>query len=126
VSNDLTAPPSAFIDAVVPIAATEDGVPCKSCELQITDPGGKKLTGQTDDNGKFNLPLSLQGTYSISLLKGGQVVKTVQVKALPKAPAEGGTTPTMINLGALLPFAILALLILIAIVAYLMSKGKKK
>jgi len=125
VGSDLKAPTSGFVGGTAPVEATEDGAPCKNCELQITDPTGKKLTGTTDGNGNFNLPLNIQGIYSISLFKDGQVIKTVQVNALPKAAPGEGTTPTAAG-GDLLPLGILVLLILIVIGLYVASRRKKK
>jgi hypothetical protein len=38
--------------------------PCANCDVQVTGPDGKTITGKTDGNGNFNLPLLLEGNYS--------------------------------------------------------------
>ena len=61
VSHGLTGPQTGFVGDNATVQATEGGASCANCQLQITDPTGKQLTGTTDSNGGFILPLTIQG-----------------------------------------------------------------
>jgi parallel beta-helix repeat protein len=128
ISNDLKGPQTGFIGDSAKVQATEgDGV-CKDCDIQGTDPTGKPFTGKTGPDGSFELPLTLQGIYKVSLLKGGVVVKTIQINSLPKAPAEEPAKPTAT--GGLEIFSLIGLLVLLLVVilgvVYWRGTAKKK
>jgi hypothetical protein len=109
------------------VKATEADAPCISCSIEVTGPDGKKLTGQTDANGNFDLPLVSQGNYTVSLLKDGVVVKTILVNALPKSPPGDSAKPTAAGGGDLFSMLWVVLLLLIVVVGiYLYSRGKGK
>ncbi|VVC03192.1 Uncharacterised protein [Candidatus Bilamarchaeum dharawalense] len=55
---------------------------CKNCDYQIVDPVGKIYTGKTDEAGTFTLPLQVNGTYRVSIIRNGQIIQSVTVDAL--------------------------------------------
>jgi parallel beta-helix repeat protein len=127
-SNDLKGPQTGFVGDSAKVQATEgDGV-CKDCDIQGTDPTGKPFTGKTGPDGSFELPLTLQGIYKVSLLKNGTVVKTIQINSLPKAPAEEPAKPT--GTGGTEIFSLIGLLVLLLVVilgvVYWRGMAKKK
>jgi hypothetical protein len=125
VATGLTAPQNGTAGGNVKVTASEGGAPCANCDLQITDPEGNVLTGQTDANGNFNLPLGLEGIYKISLLKDGSVLKSIDVVSLPKpaaAPAPGAA-PSGDIFSALW---VVGLLLVVVIGIYLFAKGRPK
>jgi hypothetical protein len=106
---------------------TCQAVDCKNCDIEVTGPDGKKFTGKTDDNGNFDLPLDLEGIYKVLLLRDGQPVKTVEVKAFPQSqpenPEKPGQPPSD-NLNLL--WLLLLLLAIILAIVYWRSRGQKK
>jgi hypothetical protein len=127
VGNGLTGPQSGFIGENVKVKASEGDTPCINCALRITDPNGRELTGQTDANGNFDLPLTSKGTYKVALLKDGMVVKTLQVNALPKATPDEGTKPSATQGGDIFSMLWVILLLLVVVIGiYLYSRGKGK
>jgi hypothetical protein len=122
VGADLTCPSTGLVGDEKTCSADM----CPFCDVEITGPDGKKYTGKTDGNGNFDLPLNLQGIYTVVLLKDGVPVKSVQVKAFPQAPPEEPEKPTSTGGD---PFSLLWLLILLLLVilgiVYWKSKKKK-
>jgi len=127
VLSDLKGPASAFIGTNALLQATEDGKACVACELQITDPTGKVMTGRTGSDGIFRLPLLTRGIYKIALLSNGSVVKAIEVNALPKSPPSEENPPTLFGTDVFGAFsiAILLLLALILAIIYYMRRKKK-
>ncbi|MFA5187206.1 MAG: right-handed parallel beta-helix repeat-containing protein [Patescibacteria group bacterium] len=129
VQGDITCPASGIVGDSKTCQAKEDGLPCLNCDYVVTDPAGKNFTGKTDDKGNLNLPLKLAGNYKVTLLRDGEVVKTILVKALPKSPPVEPEKPAS---GAIDPlFAGLFLIILlalglVAIMYWRRGKGEKK
>lgn len=125
VASDLEGPETGFVGDNAPLTATEDGKPCANCDLVITDPAGNTITGKTDENGAFSLPLKLAGNYTVALLKDGNPVKQITLQSLPKATPEEGGKPTAIDFSLLL-LLFGALLIVIALgIIYWRSRGGK-
>jgi uncharacterized repeat protein (TIGR01451 family) len=82
VLRDVNCPSTGIVGDEVTCTATEEGEPCSGCPYKVVSPSGSSTTGTTDENGNFQLPLGLEGTYMVSLLLGGNTSKIVQVKAL--------------------------------------------
>jgi len=128
VASDVTCPSTGLVGDSKSCQASENGQACSNCDYQVTDPTGKNFTGQTDENGNFNLPLNTQGTYEVALLKNGQVVKIIQIKALPQAaPGENGnqTATGGDGLSSLLWLFAIVILIVLGIV-YWRSRGGRR
>ncbi len=127
IQNDVSCPTTGIVGDKKTCAATENNQPCSLCDFVYTDPAGKNFTGRTDENGNFDLPLNLQGTYKVALLKDGAVVKVIEVKAFPQAQPEEPTKPaaTGPDLGAMLALVVLLLLIVLGVI-YWRSRGQKK
>ena len=63
--------------------------PCRNCDVEIKTPDGKTLTGQTDEDGILELPLTMEGEYMVSLLdENGDVVATTTIQALAAGPID--------------------------------------
>jgi LPXTG-motif cell wall-anchored protein len=109
----------------VQCSASEDGQACVNCDYEVTGPDGGKSSGKTDDDGNFALPLDAPGTYSVSLLKNGTVIKTILVQSLPLStpdtgkPTAGGS-PDL----TLLWLALLLALIIVGIVLWKRKQAK--
>ena len=128
VKNDVTCPSTGIVGASADCAATENEQPCADCDIVITDPTGKNSTGKTDGNGNFQLPLTIQGTYNVSLLdKDGNVVKIIQVKAFPQAQPTEPEKPTAAG-PDFLSFAwiIGLLLVFVLLIIYWRGRAGKK
>ncbi|MFN7990889.1 MAG: NosD domain-containing protein [Candidatus Micrarchaeia archaeon] len=127
VGNDLTCPSSGVVGGTTTCRATEGTQSCQLCDYRVTDPLGKTFGGKTDDSGNMELPLNLEGTYKVALLKDGKVIKEIFVQALPKAGGGEGTKPTSTGPDS---FTLLWLLILvigvIAAIFYWRSRGQKR
>jgi len=125
VENELEGPQTGFVGDEAGFTATRGDEPCVNCDIEVTDPTGKKITGKTDENGNFVLPLSMKGTYKVALLKDGQVIQELSLDSMPKAPAEEPGKPTgeeedLTPLG----FLLLLLLILLGLVVYWRRRKK--
>ena len=120
VSSDLKGPSSGFIGEDANVSATEENKACINCDLIITDPLGNRISGKTDKNGNFTLPLMFNGTYQVALLKDGEVVKIIEIKSFLKGTVpgeeEGKAIITSIEQMGALGLAILALLFVVVII----------
>ncbi|MEW6035082.1 MAG: right-handed parallel beta-helix repeat-containing protein [Candidatus Micrarchaeota archaeon] len=127
VQNDISCPTTGIVGDEKTCAATENGQACANCDFEVTDPSGKKSRGRTDEEGNFNLPLNLEGTYKVALLKDGKVIKTIDVKAFPQAAPEQPEKPPTAGTDAfpLLWLVVLVLLVMGAIF-YWRRRGQKK
>jgi hypothetical protein len=125
VSRDINGTREAFIGSEGRFHATEGKWACAFCEIQITDPAGKMLNGRTDENGNFTLPLTVEGTYKIALLQDGDIVKVLEIQALPKAAPSEPEKPTQTS-DELWPLWLLLLLVLIILVLVYWRRKKKK
>jgi parallel beta-helix repeat protein len=125
--NDLSCPSTGIVGDRKTCAATENNQPCSLCDFVYTDPTGKNFIGRTDENGNFDLPLNMQGTYRVALLKDGAVVKVIEVKAFPQAQPQEPQKPaaTGPDMGMVLMLLFLMLLVVLGIV-YWRSRGQKK
>ncbi|MEW6721647.1 MAG: hypothetical protein AB1324_00125, partial [Candidatus Micrarchaeota archaeon] len=125
VSADVSCPTSGIVGEDKTCSATEEGGPCINCDIAITDPTGKTLSGKTDENGNFEVPLSVAGSYKVSLLKDGNTVKVISVQALPKSTSgEEGQPPAAAGQDAsgFLWFGVLVLVIAAAAVLWRRSR----
>ena len=126
VAPDLSCPSSGVVGSQTSCLATD----CESCPYKVELPNGQTITGVTDPSGNIKLPLNLEGTYKVTLLKDGQPLKTVQIQSLPQSPPEEEEKPTA---AGGLEQAVLWLLLIVAlgIVAFVYwrsrqgGKGKK-
>jgi parallel beta-helix repeat protein len=126
-NNDLSCPSTGIVGDKKTCEAKENSVPCANCDYVVTDPAGKNSTGRTDENGNFDLPLNMQGTYKVALMKDGAVVKIIEVKAFPQAQPEEPAKPVASGPDLGMVTALLALLLLIVLgIAYWRSRGKSK
>ena len=128
VQSDLSCPTTGIVGDSKTCEAKENGQPCTNCDYVVTDPTGRESTGRTDENGNLDLPLNIEGTYKVALLKDGQVVKIIEVKAFPQAQPEVPEKPTTAGddpMGMLLALLILLLLVAAGIV-YWRSRGQKR
>jgi hypothetical protein len=123
VSGDLEGPDSGFIGDNSTLNATQSGGVCAFCDLLITDPSGKNTTGKTDANGNFALPLTLEGDYTVTLLKDGVPIKTIVVKALAVTKPPEEKLPTIFDV---LAQNLIWLLILAGILAVLLYWQRRK
>jgi hypothetical protein len=120
-SAGINCPTTGVVGEEKTCSATMDGQPCANCDIMVTDPDGKSTGGKTDEEGNFQLPLKLKGTYMVKLLKAGGVVKTVDVTAV--APGSKPVAPGQDYSGLLLGGGIL---LLIAAGLYFLFGMKKK
>jgi hypothetical protein len=125
---ELKGPKTGFIGDSAIVIVKENNATCASCDLRITDPTGKILTGRTDAYGNFALPLKTTGIYSVAYLKNGTVVRTLDIRALPRAtiPEEKPPTLTLGDLGPSLLWLILLLLIIIVLIIWRRRKKGEK
>ncbi len=130
VQNDVSCPTTGIVGDSKTCEVKYDGEPCTGCEYVVTDPSGKNTTGRTDENGNFALPLGSEGTYKVALIRDGQVVKVIEVKAFPQAAPEEGAQPEKpaaegddAGMTALLALVVIAA---IAVGAFYMMRGKGK
>ncbi len=111
--------------------AVDNGKPCTSCTYEVVDPSDKKISGQFDAKGTFQLPVNLTGTYEVSVLKDGLKVKTLFV---PIVSSILSPNPVQQGKGSDLVLILGLLVLLIAIVGGLLymkspsknTYGKKK
>ena len=130
VQHDLKGPQTGFVGDNANVQATEGDTSCVNCQLLITDPAGKNLTGSTDSKGGYVLPLTLQGNYTVTLLKDGVVVKTIRIESLPKAAPSETQPPTAQGSPEILSLVGLLVLLVIVVIVIVywrsMPKGGKK
>ncbi|MEW6036116.1 MAG: NosD domain-containing protein [Candidatus Micrarchaeota archaeon] len=122
--QDLSCPTTGIVGDEKTCAATENGQPCAGCDYEVTDPDGRRLRGRTDENGNVVFPIEAEGTYKVSLLKGGQVIKTLEVKAFPQSEPEPPEKPGAQPDGLLVLSLLALLIILLAVLIMRRKKGK--
>lgn len=126
VQNDVKCPTSGFVGDKKTCSATTDGNACVNCDYKVTDPSGKVANGKTDAKGNFELSLSEKGSYLVSLLKNGGVVKSVTVQVVPKSTPDEPTKPVATDSGlSSLLWLLLLLIIIVIAVIYLRRRGEK-
>jgi hypothetical protein len=131
VGTSLNAPGTGSVGGSITILVLQGDGPCANCEVQITDPSGKVVILTTDADGHVVLPLTMQGAYTIALIKDGKVVNSVKVNANPAAaPPSGnktGTTGTGQGGGDLFSMVwIIGLVLVIVVGIYFFARGKPK
>jgi hypothetical protein len=127
VQNDVTCPSTGIVGDSKTCSATENGTACPNCDIEITTPDGKKSGGKTDDNGNFDLPLTVEGIYHVALLKNGSVIKTIDVQAFPQAQPQEPEKPTSTGGDAMSLLWLIVLLLLVVLgIVYWRSRGRKK
>jgi len=127
VQADVSCPSTGIVGDSKTCEAKEEGEICPACDYEVTSPDGRKSYGKTDDNGNFQLPLGMKGTYLVALLKDGQPVRTIKVQAFPQAEPAEPEKPTAggLDAGPLLFVAVLLIAILAGLV-YWRSRGTKR
>ena len=126
VKSDLSCPTTGIVGDNKTCEAKENNQPCMNCDYRITDPTGKSYLGKTDENGNLVLPLNLEGTYNVTLLSNGTPIKTIQIKALPRAPPTEEVTPTILGIESSTFMWLLALVLLVVgYIIYSRRKGGK-
>jgi hypothetical protein len=119
----VTCPTTGIVGDDTTCSAREGDLPCVNCDYQVTDPTGKNSSGKTDEDGNFKLPLGIEGTYTVTLFKDGQPIKTIEVKAFPKSDqAEPEKPAAVLDSGIIL--LVLVFLIAIGIFGLLYWKGQ--
>src|SRR4030095_5971495 len=88
----INCPATAIVGDEKQCTAMVDGEPCKECQVEVTDPSGRKTTLTTDQDGHVNIPFDTSGLAQIVLVQGGVPVQT-QVNVLPKAPETQNPPP---------------------------------
>jgi hypothetical protein len=127
VPDDIDCPPSATAGIEITCNATSGGGPCRQCDYVVTDPTGADKGGRTDENGRIRLPLGIKGSYNVSLVKNGTVVKTVAITALPAAGGEEGKGTALFSSPIVIAGLLLLILLLAGVAVYfLRRKGGKK
>jgi hypothetical protein len=122
----ITAPPNGTVGQTVQLKIMLGNAPCSSCDVKVTLPDGTTMTGKTDANGNFALPLGKPGTYSISVMKDGKPVKTITVGSAPRAQPVVKPTPQPSQLETALPIiGILLIILLAACLIWFLAKKKK-
>jgi len=114
----ISCPTSAFVGSDVTCTASREGAPCAGCAYKFVAPDGSGGTGFVDGDGKFTFRMDRNGTYRVSLFENGNDVKSIQVKALPKAEPEKPEGGQSVPDGALLLWALLVLAAIAIALAY--------
>ncbi len=129
VSNDLTGPQSGFVGENSTVRALEDGAPCALCDVVVTDPLGRNLSGKTNPDGTFTLPLALKGAYTVALLRDGIAVRSLAISALPKSEPIEPPKPPVVQTDDwswLLWIVILLAFLMIGLIYWRRRKEKEK
>ncbi len=126
-SFDLKGPDSGFVGNNASVQALEDNTTCAGCDLKITDPSGKTLTGKTDASGDFSVPLDMIGTYTVAYLRNGTVVKTVEIHSMPGASPLQQTPPTLTIMQVVEgTFTVLIVIVIIGGVTIIIRRPKRR
>jgi parallel beta-helix repeat protein len=126
VQNQISCPSTGFIGEETQCLAIVNGEACDNCDYEITDPAGRKFRGRTDGTGNFAFPLDVKGIYKVSILdENGNILKTIEVSAVPRAPLEPPEKPT-IKGEDLVSFLWLLILIAIIIAGVLYMRKRRK
>ena len=125
--SDVTCPTTGIAGDSKTCTVTEGGQPCAGCDYQITDPTGKTFNGKSDEDGNFELPLDMEGTYEVTLFQDGQPVKTIEVKSFPRAaPSEPEKPTAALDAGTTMLFLLLLLAVVVVAVLYWRGRGGRK
>jgi hypothetical protein len=122
----LSGPSSGVLGSTVTFSVTN----CEDCSVRVEGPDGRIVT-LTVTNGAVNLPITMPGNYRLSLVRNGEVVRSLSMAATsptnvtpspsaPPVPGESGDN----GFG----FAILIIIILVVIggVAYYYMSQRRK
>jgi hypothetical protein len=82
-------------------------VPCRLCDISITDPSGDIISAQTDPTGKYTFQLQEYGNYTLRLLRGKQPPSLI---VTTESAAAASFIDTLRQMGFCPPAAILALM----------------
>jgi hypothetical protein len=121
---ELDVPKTGMVGENVTLIARENGVPCVSCDIEITDPAGSKFYGKTNSEGRLTFQLTLEGIYGVALIKNGLQLKSVILTSLKPAAAEKPPEQPMPQELALC-LALIVLLLILTVV-YIMRTKKPK
>jgi len=125
VEGELAGPEESFVGEPIEITALENGERCAECDVVITDPAGKNITGRTDENGQLEFPLTIEGAYKVVLLKDGIPIAVKIIEGLPKAPPPPEEPPKTI-FDEMMPFCWLFIVALIVILFFYWRRRKEK
>jgi hypothetical protein len=124
VPDDIECPPSAAAGIEITCNTTSGGGPCRQCDYMVTDPTGADKGGRTDENGRIRLPLGIKGSYNVSLVKNGTVIKTVAVTAFPAAGGKEDRSTVQFIEPALLAGLLVLILLLAGAILYFLKRKK--
>ncbi|MBU0532560.1 hypothetical protein KKB44_03635, partial [Candidatus Micrarchaeota archaeon] len=125
IEGGLTGPGTGFVGDNATFNGTENGGSCVFCDVEITDPTGKKYSAKTGSDGSLTLPLTTKGNYTITLLApNGLPAATLIIEALPKAPGEDISKPTEVSPTETLLWLLIIVLALIILFLYWRKKKK--
>ncbi len=116
--------PPGIVEDESDCTATENGGPCADCEYRITDPAGKTIVGNTDEDGKFNFQFESEGNYTVYLLMNGEVIATATVESFARPALELHPQAGVVNFDLL--WLLLLLLLIAALILYYWKHSKKK
>lgn len=126
VRNDLRGPDKVVVGHNATINATENEGPCAICDVEITAPGGAVYTGKTDERGNLAIPFRTQGEYKVSLLRNGQVIKTIVIQAFPLATPVEPEKPVQTSPDDEPPWWLLILLLFVFLAIIYWRRRKKE
>ncbi|MBN1169407.1 DUF11 domain-containing protein [Candidatus Micrarchaeota archaeon] len=125
VPAELEGPPTVFVGDDVPVNATIGDQPCANCEVIIEFPDGSQTTRTTDGSGFILVPADLEGDYQIKLVRGGSVIASLLVSALPiEEPIDD--KPPAAAFSDILPWLLWLLILLLLIIAIILWRRKKQ
>jgi parallel beta-helix repeat protein len=124
---EIRVPPNVSVGQNVPIQFTIGNAPCKACQVQITDPGGRSFGVTTDANGNYSLPTAMAGAYKVTLVRNGLSVKSLTFNALARPSGETSVPPSAQGTGLpVLPIAAAVVILLGAGGAYLLGRKPRQ
>lgn len=123
IRGTVSAPTNIYVGSNTTIHAEINDRACASCEIEITDPAGRKFVVTTDAGGDAVLPLEREGIYNATLVRNRMPLSSVAIRSL-RPPAVVPVVPVTLIQGQ--DLCLLALLVLLALfILYLRWRAKK-
>ncbi len=109
------------------VKATQDGDPAPGADIVVTDPSGRIFNLKTGADGSISFPLTLSGTYKVTLMQNGKLIATMSVDSLQQniTPQPGLLAMILGLIAANLLWLIVLLLLILAFVLYMRRRGEK-